>query len=67
MSLQKELMELEATANQISRLINAVDLMATGLDLRDDPYADGFFAVNGYLIQASQTLREQVGRCMKAQ
>lgn len=67
MSLQKELMELEATANQISRLINAMDLMATGLDLRGDPYADVFFAVNDCLVQAGQTLREQVSRCMKAQ
>ena len=41
MSLKKELLELETTANQISRMVNAVELMAMGLDMRDDPYADG--------------------------
>ena len=66
MSLQKELLELETTANQISRLINAVELMATGLDLGDDPYADGFFAVCGYLVQTGQALRKQVEACLHA-
>ena len=47
MSLKKELLDLEITANQISRLINAVELMSTGLDLEDDPHAVGFFAVCG--------------------
>ena len=57
---------LEITANQISRLINAVELMSTGLDLEDDPHADGFFAVCGYLVQTDQTLRKQVKNCLHA-
>ena len=66
MSLKKELLELETTANQISRMVNAVELMAMGLDMRDDPYADGFFAVCGYLVQTGQPLRPQVENCLHA-
>ena len=66
MSLKKELLELETTANQISRMVNAVELMAMGLDMRDDPYANGFFAVCGYLVQTGQTLRQQVENCLHA-
>ena len=66
MSLKKELLDLEITANQISRLINAVELMSTGLDLEDDPHADGFFAVCGYLVQTDQTRRKQVENCLHA-
>ena len=66
MSLQKELLELEVAANQVSRLINAIDLMSIGLDQEDDSYADGFFAVCDYLIQADRTLRTQVKNCLKA-
>ena len=66
MSLKKELLELETTANQISRMVNAVELMAMGLDMRDDPYADGFVAVCGYLVQTGQTLRQQVENCLHA-
>ncbi|NBI08510.1 hypothetical protein D1641_00550 [Colidextribacter sp. OB.20] len=66
MSLQQELLELETAANQVSRIINAIDLMSIGLDQEDDSHADGFFAVCDYLIQADRALREQVSRCMKA-
>ena len=47
-------------------MVNAVELMAMGLDMRDDPYADGFFAVCGYLVQTGQTLRQQVENCLHA-
>lgn len=66
MSLQKELLELEATASQVSQLISAIELMSMGLDQEDGPYADGFFVVCGYLTQAGRALRTQVKNCLKA-
>ena len=66
MSLQKQLLDLDETVNQISRGINAVNLMSMGLDRRLDPCMDGFDAICDYLEDASQTLRNQLDACLKA-
>ncbi|USF28619.1 hypothetical protein N510_003583 [Firmicutes bacterium ASF500] len=66
MGLREELLDLDAAANHISSIINAVDLMSAGLDRDDSPYAGGFFAVCRCLVQADQALREQVQKCLNA-
>ena len=64
MSLQEQLLDLDSTVNQISRGINAVTLMSTGLDRDLDPCIDGFDAICDYLTSASQTLQTQLNACL---
>jgi len=66
MNLQDELLDLDATVNQISRGVSAVVMMAKGLDETRYPYVDGFDVVSDYLVKAVHTLREQTDRCLQA-
>lgn len=66
MSLQEQLLDLDETVDRISKGINAVVLMSTGLDKAADPYADGFYAVCDYLTDAGRVLRTQLDDCLKA-
>ena len=66
MNLREELIALDTAVNHISRGVNAVAAMSRGLDQVDDPYADGFYAISDYLVDAVQTLREQTDRCLQA-
>lgn len=52
MSDRDLLLELEEPLSRLSYGINAIELMVSGLEQQDDPYADGFFAVWTYLRDA---------------
>lgn len=66
MTLQEQLLDLDAAVNQISSGINAIAAMSRGLDRVDDPYADGFYFLADHLIEAVQNLRKQTDRCLSA-
>lgn len=55
---------LKDAAGRISDGINAVGLMAMGLSMARDPYADGFNAVWNYLTDAEWDFQEQITACM---
>lgn len=66
MNIREELIDLDEVVSQVSGGINAIAAMSRGLDRVDDPYADGFYFLTDRLIQAAQSLREQMDRCLQA-
>lgn len=64
MSLQKQLLDLDVTVNQISKGVSALVLMSQGLDQALEPCTDGFDVICGYLTDASRTLRAQTDACL---
>lgn len=66
MSLQEALLDLDTAVHNISKGVNAVQLMSQGLDRALDPYADGFDALCDYLLEADRALRKQMNLCLKA-
>lgn len=58
------LLELEEPARRLSSGINAVGIMAMGLTQAKDPYADGFFAIWNYLVDADRDFQKQVENCL---
>lgn len=66
MSLKEALLDLDTAAHNISKGVNAVQLMSQGLNRTLDPYADGFDALCDYLLEADEALRRQVDICLKA-
>ena len=64
MELCEALLALEAPARQINDGINALGIMAAGLSMRKDPYADGFNAVWNYLFDINQEFQKQVKICL---
>lgn len=57
---------LKDAAGRISDGINAVGLMAMGLSMARDPYADGFNAVWNYLTDAERDFQKQIAACLDA-
>lgn len=51
------LMELEEAFERLCWGLNAVELMAMGLEDIRDPYADGLYAVWRYLDEAGEEVR----------
>lgn len=66
MNIRDELLDLDEAVSQVSRGVNAVAAMSRGLDRVDDPYADGFYLLSDYLVEAVQVLRERTDRCLQA-
>lgn len=64
MELRETFLDLQDTAGRISDGINAVGLMAMGLSMARDPYADGFNAVWNYLVDAERDLQRQLRVCL---
>lgn len=64
MELHEAILALEEPACRISDGINAVGLMAMGLSMARDPYADGFNAVWNYLVDAERDLQRQLRVCL---
>jgi len=63
MELREALLNLERPACRINDGINAVGVMAMGLSMAKDPYADGFNAIWNYLVDANQDFQEQLKAC----
>ncbi len=53
---QDLLLELEEPVSRISCGITALRLMTSGLELEEDPYADGLYALWSYLQAAEEAL-----------
>jgi len=65
MSLHEELLELDSAVRDLSRGVNALGLMAQGLGLAVDPYADGFSALFGYMMDADRKVRKYMDNCLE--
>jgi len=66
MSLHEELLELDAAANRLSQGVNALGLMAMGLDREADPYADGFEVLFRYMRDVDRDVRKYLDNCLHA-
>lgn len=64
MTYQELLLAIEEPVNRISDGINAIGIMTMGLVQVKDPYADGFYAVWSYLVDAERDFQKQFAACM---
>ncbi len=65
MGLHEKLLDLDSAVHELSRGVNALGLMADGLDQVMDPYADGFHALYACLEDADRRVRQQVRDCLE--
>ncbi len=65
MSLYEKLLDLDSSVRALSQGVNALGLMADGLDQVLDPYADGFHALFACMVDADRKVREQVRDCLE--
>ncbi len=66
MSLRDDFEELEHAIHEVSQGINAIGAMTMGLTQARDPYAGGFNAVFGLLIDADREVHKCLSDCIKA-
>ncbi len=66
MGLHEKILDLDSAIRNLSQGVNALGLMADGLDQAMDPYADGFHALFACLDDADRRVREQVRDCLEA-
>ena len=66
MSLREDLNNLDIAIHQVSQGINAIGAMTMGLTQARDPYAGGFNAVFGLLIDADREVHKCLSDCIKA-
>jgi len=60
------MLDLDSAIRTLSQGVNALGLMAVGLDQAMDPYADGFNALLTYMEDADQKVRQQLKDCLEA-
>ncbi len=65
MSLHEKLLNLDSSVRELTQGVNALGLMADGLDQVMDPYADGFHALFACLEDADRKVREQLKDCLE--
>ncbi len=65
MSLHEKILDLDSAVRNLSQGVNALGLMADGLDQVMDPYADGFNALYSYLKDADQEVRQRLKDCLE--
>ncbi len=65
MGLHEKLLDLDSSVRVLSQGVNALGLMADGLDQVMDPYADGFHALYACLEDADRKVRERVRDCLE--
>ncbi len=65
MGLHEKLLDLDSSVRALSQGVNALGLMADGLDQVMDPYADGFHTLYACLEDADRKVREQVRDCLE--
>ncbi len=65
MSLHEKILDLDSEIQNFSRGVNALGLMAEGLDQAMDPYADGFNALYSYLEDADRKVRQRLKDCLE--
>ena len=67
MTYQEFLVDMEEPIKRITDGINAVGIMTMGLAQVKDPYADGFYAIWNYLVDAELDLQTQLTACQNAE
>ncbi len=65
MSLQEKMLDLDSAVRNLSQGVNALGLMALGLDQAMDPYADGFNALYVYLEDADRKVWQLLKDCLE--
>ena len=66
MDIQKNLLDLEISAQRISDGIAAVRIMVLGLEDAGSEYTGAFHAVWDYLAEAEQEFQRQLAVCLEA-
>lgn len=66
MSLHEELLELDTAVHRLSQGVNAVGVMSLGLMQARDPYADGFDAVYGCMVEADREVHRHLDACLNS-
>lgn len=66
MSLHEDLDDLEIAIHNVSQGVNAIGVMTLGLMQAHDPYADGFNALYGYLVDADREVQKHLAACLTA-
>lgn len=66
MDIQKELWELETSAQRISDGLAAIRIMVLGLEDAGSEYTGAFHAVWSYLAGAEQEFQKQLAACLEA-
>lgn len=61
-----KLYDLEEAIQHLSDGLDAIEVMAMGLDQVQDAHAGGLFAVWRYLEEANREVRERLDVCLKA-
>lgn len=64
MDIQKNLLELEVSAQRISDGVAAVRMMVLGLEDAGSEYTGAFHAVWSYLAEAEQEFQKQLAVCL---
>ena len=65
MDIQKNLLELEISAQRISDGVAAVRIMVLGLENMGSEYTGAFHAVWDYLAEAEQEFQKQLAVCLE--
>ena len=66
MDIQKNLLELEISAQRISDGVAAIRMMVLGLEDAGSEYTGAFYAVWDYLAEAEREFLKQLAACMEA-
>ena len=66
MSLREDLDKLDIAVHNVSQGINALEAMSLGLSSAKDPYAEGFSALNSFLVEADREVHKHLAACWKA-
>ena len=66
MDIQKNLLELEISAQRISDGLAAIRMMVLGLEDMGSQYTGAFHAVEDYLSDADREFQKQLAACLEA-
>ena len=66
MDIQKNLLELEVSAQRISDGLAAVRMMVLGLEDEESEYTGAFHAIWDYLADAEREFQKQLAVCLEA-
>ena len=66
MSLREDLDKLDIAVHNVSQGINALEAMSLGLSSAKDPYAEGFSALNSFLVEADREVHKHLAACWEA-
>jgi len=65
LGLHEKILDLDSAVRSLSWGVNALGLMADGLDQVMDPYADGLHALFSYLDDADREVQRRLKDCLE--